>query len=90
VIGELACLATRLLGYLVLARLVLSWFPNARSGPFAAVVELVERSTEWLLGPARRLIRPIRLGSGLLDVSSLVVLVGLQLVITPLVCSLAT
>jgi uncharacterized protein YggT (Ycf19 family) len=72
----------------VLARLLLSWFPRARTGPFAVVVELIERATEWILGPARKLIPPIRAGAGLIDISGLVVLLALQLFIGPLVCAL--
>lgn len=87
-IGSLLCKSVDVLGYLVLARLLLSWFPRARAGPFAMVVELIERSTEWILGPARKLIPAIRAGAGLIDLSGLVVLLVLQLLVRPLVCSL--
>ena len=89
-LASLICWSVRVLGYLVLARLLLSWFPRASTGSFAVVVELIERSTEWILGPARKMIPPIRAGAGLIDVSGLVVLLALQLFIGPLVCQVAS
>ena len=45
-------------------------------------------STEWLLGPLRRVIPPLRLGGAALDLSPLIVIIGIQ-ILSGLLVSLA-
>lgn len=53
----------------LLARIVLSWFPINPSGPFASVARVLFQVTEPVLGPARRIIPSI----GPLDISPIAV-----------------
>lgn len=75
----IVCLALSLLQIIVLAAIVVSWFP-----PGGEVLESVRRvlrqSTEWILGPVRRTIPPVRLGAMALDLSPLIVLIGLSII----------
>lgn len=72
------CLALELFFFVLLASIVISWFP-----PGGEVLESVRRflrtATEWILGPLRRTIPPVRLGAVALDLSPLIVLIGVQL-----------
>lgn len=66
--------ALTILLVLVLARVVLSWFPPG--GPtMEAVQGFVFGATEWLMGPLRRVLPPLQLGGAAMDLSPLVVLV---------------
>lgn len=83
-IAELVCLALTVLLVLVFVRIVLSWFP-----PGGQLMESAQRitftATEWLLGPLRRVLPPVRLGAAALDLSPLVVTFGI-IIIQPLIC----
>ena len=75
---SLICLALTVLLVLVFVRIVLSWFP-----PGGAFLESAQRftftATEWLLGPLRRMLPPVRLGGAALDLSPTVVIIGILL-----------
>jgi YggT family protein len=80
----LIILALNILFFLVLAQIVVSWIPPG--GEFLeSVRRLLAVSTEWLLGPLRRTIPPLRLGAVALDLSPLIVLIGIQILISVLV-----
>ena len=69
--------------YLVLlfVRVILSWIPVDPWSKFAPAVRWIHRVTDPVLVPVRRLIPPLRLGGGAIDLSPLVVLIVLQVVI---------
>ncbi len=72
---ELVCLALQVFVILIFVRIILSWFP-ASDGVFMTVQRFVFASTEWAMGPLRRAIPPVRLGAAALDLSPMVVLLG--------------
>jgi YggT family protein len=61
---------------LIFARVILSWFPPT-GGVLDQIQNLVLSATEWLMGPLRRVIPPVRLGAAALDLSPLIVLLGI-------------
>jgi YggT family protein len=65
----------------LILRIVLSWFPVSGSGFMASVQGFLFTITEPVLGPLRSILPPVRLGAVALDLSPLVVLIGLQIVI---------
>jgi len=75
---ELVCWALQIFIFMVLGQIVLSWFP-----PGGEILESVRRflraGTEWLLRPLRQAIPPVRLGAAALDLSPLIVLIGVQI-----------
>ncbi len=79
------CLALQLFSFVILARIVLSWFPPG-SEILESIRRFTELCTEWLLGPLRRALPPVRLGAAALDLSPLVALIGVQ-ILTLLICS---
>jgi YggT family protein len=76
---SLICLALTVQLVLVFVRIVLSWFP-----PGGQLMESAQRftltATEWLLGPLRRVLPPVRLGAAALDLSPLVATFGIIIV----------
>ena len=72
----LICIALQLFIVLIFARVILSWFPPT-GGVVDQIQNLVFTATEWIMGPLRRVIPPVRLGAAALDLSPLIVLVGI-------------
>ena len=74
-------LALQAMFFLVLGQVIMSWLP-----PGGELLESVRRfffvTTEWLLGPLRRTIPPLRLGAAALDLSPLIVLIGIQVLMS--------
>lgn len=70
-------LALQVLFFLILAQIIISWLPPG--GEFLESTRgFLRSSTEWLLGPLRRVVPPLRLGGAALDLSPLIVLIGIQ------------
>ncbi len=76
----LICLALQLFRILIFARVILSWFPPT-GGVLDQIQNLVLTATEWLMGPLRRVIPPVRLGAAALDLSPLVALLGITVLL---------
>lgn len=74
------CLALQILVLLVLAYIVVSWFPRG-GDVLESVRGFLALSTEWLLAPLRRVIPPVRIGAAALDLSPLVVIIGAQILL---------
>ena len=58
----------------LLLRAVLSWFPLSPGSPLQTVNRTLERVTEPVLAPVRRVLPPVRLGGTAIDLSMIVVL----------------
>ena len=65
----------------IFARSILSFFPIRYDSPLAPVVRLLHQITEPVLAPIRRMLPPM----GGLDLSPLVVIIGLQILASVLV-----
>lgn len=63
--------------YALIARAILSFFPISHGSPVAAVASFLYRITEPVLAPVRRLLPPM----GGLDLSPLVVIIGIQIIV---------
>ncbi len=64
----------------LLLRAVMSWVPVRSDSPMRPVQTGLERVTEPVMAPVRRLIPPVRMGGGYLDLSILIVIVLLEVV----------
>jgi YggT family protein len=80
------CLALNIYALVILAAIVMSWFPLQPGGPAASVYGFLWRVTEPVLGPVRRAIPPIRIGGFGLDASPIIVLVALR-VLAAFICN---
>ena len=67
--------------YAVLAWVILSWIPVSSDHPLGKVSLLLDRIIYPVMLPLRRVIPPLRIGGGMLDLSPIVLLIGLRIVI---------
>ena len=80
-VSEFICLLSLLYIIAMVGRFILSWFPVAHDSPVAMVSTVLFTITEPLLAPVRKLVPPIRIGAGLMDVSAIIVLIVLQVIV---------
>jgi YggT family protein len=64
---------------LVLAWVILSWVQVGSSHPIGRVQVFLDRIIYPVILPLRRVLPPLRLGGAMIDLSPLVLLLGLQL-----------
>ena len=77
---DIICLVLRLFSYAVLIRLIMSWIQLRPGTPVASVYSVVFNITEPVLGPIRRVIPPVRMGAMAIDVSPILVFVGIAII----------
>jgi YggT family protein len=63
----------------VFVRILFSWFPITPGGTGEQIYSVLFRLTEPVLGPVRRTIPPVRLGMSALDLSPIIVIIGLRI-----------
>jgi YggT family protein len=73
------CTALTIYSFIVLAVIVMSWFPLQPGGPAASVHGFLFRLTEPVLGPIRRTIPAVRVGGMALDLSPIFLLIAIQI-----------
>lgn len=79
----LLCTFLQLYFFVLLGRVVLSFFPLSPGSPVASIASVLFQLTEPVLAPVRRIIPPL----GMFDLSPLLLFFGLQL-LSRYVCSL--
>lgn len=72
---DLLCAVLRVYFIVLFARIILSWFPIQPGTTMASIANIIYELTEPVLGPVRRLIPSF----GMLDISPIVVFIGLQI-----------
>jgi len=77
---DLICTILNIYILVVLARIIMSWVRVEPGTPVASVYSVVFNLTEPVLGPLRRAIPPVRLGMAALDLSPLILLIGIQII----------
>jgi YggT family protein len=65
----------------LVARIIMSWFPIEPNSGMASVYGFLHTVTEPVLGPLRRLIPPIGMGGMGLDLSPLIVFFGISILL---------
>jgi YggT family protein len=68
---------------IMLPRALLSWFPVHPGTPLATVNHVLYRLTEPVLAPVRRLLPPVSFGSMGIDLSFIIVFLGIQILVIP-------
>lgn len=71
----------------LIVRALLSWFPTRPGSALHRVVLLLDRVTEPVLRPIRKVLPPIGVGGMGIDLSILIVVIVAQLVVVPLLRS---
>ncbi|MGY6500205.1 MAG: YggT family protein [Acidimicrobiales bacterium] len=78
---DIICTILRIYVFVILVRIVLSWFPISRDSPMEGVASVLWAVTEPVMAPVRAALPPVRLGGMALDLSPIVVILGLQILI---------
>ena len=66
--------------YAVFAWVILSWIPTSQTHALGRVRTFLDRIIYPVILPIRRVIPPIRLGGGALDLSPIILLVGISVI----------
>ncbi len=72
---DLLCSLISVYYIVLLARVILSWFPLQPGTPMASIASIIYQLTEPVMGPVRRIIPTI----GMIDISPIVVFIGLRI-----------
>lgn len=68
--------------YAIIAWIILSWIRVSPDHPVARLSLWLDRLIYPVILPLRRVIPPLRLGGGLLDLSPIVLIIGVQILIS--------
>ncbi len=79
--ASLVVSALQVLFYAVFIWVILSWIPTSADHPLGRVSIFLDRLILPVITPIRRVIPPLRLGGGLLDLSPIILLIGIQILI---------
>jgi YggT family protein len=74
------CFVLRIYVLVVIARVIFSWVRVTPDTTLATIYSVIFNLTEPVLGPLRRAIPPMRMGAGAIDLSPLIIIIGVQLV----------
>jgi YggT family protein len=77
---DLICTLLNLYLLVIFARILFSWIRVEPGTPVASIYSVVFNLTEPVLGPLRQVIPPVRLGMAALDLSPLILLVGIRII----------
>ena len=76
----LICVLLQLYIFVIFIRLIMSWFPPTPGTTYQQIYDAFVTVTEPVLAPVRAIMPPMRMGAMALDLSPIVVLLGLQLI----------
>ena len=79
---DLLCSLISVYYIVLLARVILSWFPLQPGTPMASIASIIYQLTEPVMGPVRRIIPTV----GMIDISPIVVFFGLR-ILQSVICS---
>jgi YggT family protein len=74
------CAVLQIYVLVVFARVIFSWVRVTPGTPVASIYSVIYNLTEPILGPLRRAIPPMRMGAAALDLSPLIIIIGVQLI----------
>jgi YggT family protein len=66
--------------YAVFAWVILSWIPMSPGHPLARIQLFLDRIISPVIRPIRRVLPPLRFGGGALDLSPIVLLLGVRII----------
>lgn len=82
---SVVCVVLQAYWIVVVARIIMEWIPVSYDHPVARIRSSLRTVTEPLLAPLRAMLPPVRMGGMGLDLSPIILLVGLSL-LTGVIC----
>ncbi len=76
---DLVCTFLQIYVLIIFARVIFSWVRVSPGTPVASIYSVVFNLTEPVLGPLRRAIPPMRMGVAAIDLSPLIIIIGIQI-----------
>ncbi len=76
---SLLCVALQLYLFVIFIRIIMSWIPLRPGSGAQRFADLLDRVTEPVLGPVRRVLPPLRTRTIAFDLSPVVVVVGISI-----------
>ena len=64
----------------LIARALLSWFPMHSGSPLLPLVRVLDRLTEPVLAPIRRILPPVRAGGMAIDLSIIIAIFAVEII----------
>jgi YggT family protein len=83
---SIICPLLQLYWFVLIARILLSWFPVQPGTFLAQVNSVIYTLTEPVLGPLRRAIPPVRLGGMGLDLSPIILFLAFPILMRAIGC----
>ncbi len=83
---DVICLLITIYVIVIFVRIVLTWFPLDPDGGMATVAGFLFVVTDPVLGPIRRALPPLRIGNVAMDLSPIIVLIGLRILQSVIGC----
>ena len=77
---DLICALLSIYLWVIFGRILMSWVRVVPGTPMASVYSVLFTLTEPVLGPLRRAIPPVRLGMAAIDLSPIIVLIGITII----------
>lgn len=78
---RIAYLIVEIYLFILIARILLSWFPISAGSPVAPVVRVLSVVTDPVLRPLRRVLPPLNLGGMGVDLSPIILCVLLEILL---------
>jgi YggT family protein len=73
----LVCWVLRIYWLILLVRIILSWFPVPHSGPAGRLMSVLFQLTDPVMRPLRNIIPPVRAGMMAIDLSPILLFIGI-------------
>ena len=82
----IVCIAIQLYMLVIFVRIIMSWFLPTPGTTYARIYDVFYRLTEPVLAPIRSMLPPIRMGVAALDLSPILVILGVQILLGLIGC----
>jgi YggT family protein len=80
------CWVLQVYVFVLIGRIILSWFPISGGSALAGVYDFLRRLTDPILDPLRRVVPAVRMGGAAIDLSPIIVFVAIEFILMPIVC----
>ena len=77
---DIICTIIQLYIWVIIARIILEWIPVPSDHPVGQFRRVLAQVTDPVMAPLRKAIPPLRTGTVALDLSPIILIIGLQII----------